>query len=506
MADLNLQVSLRVSDFIDIKFKLGGKYLRKDRNYDEQLLIDYYPHVVQAVKVNMIDWLVENNIVEDVDDNLYFYKFRDYDYDHGDNFMNGNGKYYMYWVIDADLTDEFWLEQVSPTLLTSDSRAAREDYWGWERLTAGYAMAEINIGNKLTIIPGVRFEQLHNEYSAYKVSQNTMDTWRIRDTLTKPVDHNHLLPHLHLRFSVTDWWDIRFSYNNTLSRPDCLHAIPVVYYHEIDGSSKASNPGIKPAVSENFDANFTFYSPKMGLVTIGGYMKNIKDIFYMQPTLMKNIPDTTIIAEFPTETYPSLLTNSTEFYLNSPYTAYVKGLEAEWQSNFSWLPVPFNGIVLNANYTHVWYETKYMQDRIKYERVPGSFLPQAVEVDTFYVNRLLHQADDIANVSLGYDWKGLSARLSFRFQGNVISKIDTRPEENEYTNNIYAYDFVIKQSIPLEFGEFEVFFNAINFTNVPKQQRYRTFYSSPSKVAKTDNTTYESYSGRQFQLGLRLKY
>ena len=415
--------------------------------------------------------------------------------------MNSNGKYYMDWVIDADLMDEFWLGHVDQnpetTLLVSDSRDAREDYWGWERLVAAYAMAEINLGKRLTIIPGVRFEQLHNEYSAYKVSQNTQYIYAIKDTLTRPVDHNNFLPHFHLRYRITDWWDLRFSYNQTLSRPDYDHAIPSVYYHEINVSGAAGNPNIKPAVSENFDANFTFYSRKMGLITIGGYMKRIEDIFYMQPTLIKNIPDTTIITEFPIETYPSLLNNSTDFYVNSPYTAYVRGLEVEWQSNFSWLRAPFNGIVLNVNYTHVWSETKYMQDRIRYERVPGSFIPQPVEVDTFYVNRLLHQANDIANVSLGYDYKGFSARVSFRFQGNVISNIATRPEENEYTNNIYAYDFVVKQRIPLKFAKFEVFANAINFTNVPNS-RYRIFPN------KGETLTYERYSGRKFQLGLRL--
>ena len=508
MADLNLQIPLRISDNIDVKIKLGGKYLRKDRNYDEQNMQDYYAVVMDPLKADMMDWLLSNDLIEsEANNGLYFFRFRDNDYQHGDNFMNSNGKYYMDWIIDADLMDEFWLEHVDQnpetTLLVSDSRDGREDYWGWERLAAGYAMAEINLGKRLTIIPGVRFEQLHNEYSAYKISQNTMYNWAIEDTLTKPADNNNLLPHLHLRYRITDWWDFRFSYNHTLSRPDYDHAIPLVYYHEINLSGNAGNPYIKPAVSENFDANFTFYSRKMGLITIGGYMKRIDGIFYMQPTLIKNIPDTTIIAEFPIETYPSLLNNSTDFYVNSPYTAYVRGLEVEWQSNFSWLRAPFNGIVLNANYTHVWSETKYMQDRIRYEPVPGSFIPQPVEVDTFYENRLLHQADDIANVSLGYDYKGFSARVSFRFQGNVISQIGTRPEENSYTNNIYAYDFVIKQSIPLKFGEFEVFLNAINFTNVPNS-RYSTFRDIQGN--DRDATTYERFSGRQFQLGLRFKY
>jgi TonB-dependent receptor len=329
-----------------------------------------------------------------------------------------------------------------------------------------------------------------------------MNIWDIHDTLTKPATHNNLLPHLHLRYRITDWWDFRFSYNNTLTRPDYNHAIPLVYYHEISGDAEAGNPKIKPAVSENFDANFTFYSPKMGLITIGGYLKQIKDVFYMQPTLLKNIPDSSIIAEFPTVAIPSLLQSTQDYYVNSPYTAYVKGIESEWQSNFSWLPEPFNGIVLNANYTHVWSETKYMQDRTRYERIPGSFVPRVVEVDTFYVNRLLNQANDIANVSLGYDWKGLSARLSFRFQGNVISRIGTRPEENEYTRDIYAYDFVIKQNIPVKFGQFEIFFNAINFTNVPRE-RYRSFYNRSGMLV--DKTTYQRFLGRQFQLGLRFK-
>jgi TonB-dependent receptor len=399
--------------------------------------------------------------------------------------------------------DEYWLGHVDrdpeTTHLITDSRTGRYDYWGWERLAATYLMAEINLGRRLVIIPGVRYEHLHNEYSAYKVAQNTQGIWNAVDTLTKPADHTHFLPHLHLRIRATDWWDIRFSYNHTLSRPDYNHAIPSIYYHMITADAAAGNPYIRPARSENLDANFTFYSRKMGLITIGGYMKKIDHIFYMQPTMLKNVPDSGIIAEFPTDVIPSLLSSATDFYVNSPYTAYVKGVELEWQSNFSWLPGPFSGVVLNANYTHVWSNTKYMQHRIRYERPPGSFIPVAVETDTFYVNRLLHQADDIANVSIGYDLKGFSARLSFRFQGNVISRIDTRPEENEYTSNVYAYDFVVKQNIPFKYGQLEVFLNAINFTNVPNR-RYRIYPN------KGETTSYERYTGRRFQLGVRLNF
>ena len=64
MADLNMQIPLRISDNINMNFKVGGKYLRKDRNYDEQLMQDYYAAVMEPMKDNMMDWLLENDLVE----------------------------------------------------------------------------------------------------------------------------------------------------------------------------------------------------------------------------------------------------------------------------------------------------------------------------------------------------------------------------------------------------------------------------------------------------------
>ena len=506
MADINLQIPLQISDNIEINLKFGGKYLKKERNYDEDFLMDFYQEVKDNIlRIELSEWFyhegIENNGI------LYLSDVRDYDYTPNEGFMN-NQSYRFDWVIDKEFMDEMWLNQVNldpdSTNLVSDSRASRNDYWGKDSKTATYAMAEIKIGQKLTIIPGVRSVKIHNEYSAPKVSQSTLMNWALQDTLTKPTDYNYLLPHFHLRINATEWLNIHFSYNKTLSKPNYNHAIPFIYYHEIDMTAKAGNPDIKPAVSKNIDVNFSFYFYKLGMFTIGWYLKEINDISYMQPTLMNNITDTSIINEFPIEAYPSLLSNSIEYYMNSPYTANIKGIEMEWQSNLSWLPAPFNGIVLNTNYTHVYSETKYMQDLIEYVVGPGSLFPEPVETDTYYINRLLYQSNDIANISLGYDFKGLSARLSYQFQGNVLSAISSRPELNEYTDKICRYDFIIKQNIPLKFGEFEVFASAINFTNVPKKL-YSTFKRN-NKASITDNITYERYSGSKFQLGLRFKF
>ena len=102
-------------------------------------------------------------------------------------------------------------------------------------------------------------------------------------------------------------------------------------------------------------------------------------------------------------------------------------------------------------------------------------------------------------MSLGYDYKGFSARLSFRFQGQVVRSIEASPEQNEYTNDVYKYDFVVKQKIPMKFADLEVFFNAINFSNVPD----RRYIDYPNMG---ESNTYLRYTGRQFQLGIRIRH
>lgn len=497
LADLNLKVPLRITENTNINFTFGGKYKRKERERNVTSM-EYNYIVLEEVNTSVQPWL--SSIGHFDKGSLPFSIFRDYDYTPNKDFMNNEGAR-MDYVIDKELTDEMFLNQVDlnpeTTLLWDGVSSLTGDYWGWESYGAAYLMAEINLGKKLVLIPGVRYEQVHNEYSAYKVHVTSMSFWPT-DTLTKPATHEHWLPHLHMRFRATDWWDIRLSYNNTLTRPDYNYAIPNIWYHTSQGSGSAGNPYIKPAVSENLDANFTFYARKLGLITIGGFYKRVSNIFYQQETILKNIPDSSIVAEFPLDTYPSIGQASTDFYLNNPYKAYIKGIEVEWQSNFNWLPSPFNGLVLNLNYTHVWSETNYMLHRLISVIPEGGWLPEMVESDTFYVNQLINQANDIGNASLGYDYKGFSARLSFRLQGNVVSSVRSLPQLNGYTATQYKFDFAVKQRIPFKFADMEVFFNAINFTNVPKEG----YIDYPNGR----QTTSVRYYGRQFQLGLRLRH
>lgn len=496
IADLDLEIPLRISDQVSAKITTGGKYRKMERAYDNSSARYGDDIGPEPQQLPMADFLASIGHENGPGSEIRFPTVNDPNFSTNDNFLNSDGQFYIPYAMNVDYMDHMALDLLDPNTLQGGPDMWRGDYWGGEELTAAYLMAEFNFWARLNVIAGVRYESLKNDYVAMEVANVSKNAYFIEDTISSPVTNSNLLPHLHLRFKATDWWDIRFSYNETMSRPDYNYAIPSIYYDQVGGTGRAGNPNIKPAVSKNLDANFTFYSRKLGLVTIGGFMKRIEDVFYAQPTLIANIPDSTIRNRFPLEEFPTLAQGTSDFYINNPNDAYIRGLEVEWQSNLTYLRAPFNGLVFNVNYTHIWSETSYPQHRVSNNFIPTFPYFELVENDTVYTDRLLHQGNDIANVSLGYDYKGFSCRFSFRFQGNVITTVASRPEENRYTNNVYKFDFVAKQQIPIKSAKLEVFFNAMNFTNVP----YRRYSIFPNR-GETNILT--RYSGARFQLGIR---
>ena len=496
-ATINLQYSINLFENVAIKLKTGAKHVSMDREYDNTVLRYGDDIGATPIHADMQDWLVSIGHT-DWAAQLPFSLMRDYSYKTNNNFMNGSDYYGMPYVVNSDYTKKMAVDLMDHSKLQETESVHKNDYWGGERLYAGYFMAEINLWNRLIVIPGFRYENLTNDYSALKVSTIAKNIYNVEDTLNVPVTHKNFFPHLHIKLKTTDWMDIRFSYNKTLSRPDYNYAIPNVFYNTVASSGEAGNPFLKPALSENIDLNFTVHQKNIGLFTVGFFRKNIDNIFYPQQTLIKNLPDSSIINQFPLEKYSALENGETDFYINNTNRAYLKGVEIEWQSNLSFLPKPFNGLVFNANYTKVWSQTDYPLHRVKKEFLMTPPWIMDVEDDTLFTNRLIDQANDIANISLGYDYKRFSARLSFRFQGNVISGISNYETENGYTNDDYKFDLALKQTLPFKFARIDLFFNAINFTDVPYKR-----YSIYPQRGKTNTLT--RYSGRRFQVGLRVK-
>jgi TonB-dependent receptor len=334
----------------------------------------------------------------------------------------------------------------------------------------------------------------------------------VPDTLNT-VDRNddNYFPNAHLRYKFTDWADIRLAYTESISRPDYKAILPNVAYED-GGYAQAGNTKLKPRLSTNYDVFLSFYNNEIGLFSIGGFYKKIKDTFYATRVYYQNIDAFNIT--FPgEEVWDSLGYESPEAalrinsYVNNPHPAYVRGLELDWQTQFWYLPKPFNALVLNINYTRAWSDMDYQQIRNYTVTMPPDSThrrpwPLPVSVDTVRNARLLYQGDHNLNIALGIDYKGFSGRISFNMQGDVITSVGTRPEEDQFTGTFYKWDFTLQQKLPIE--GLSVALNGINVFHNPVKNYQKFKRTIDGKVKK--NLSSIAYSPRIFQFNVRYSF
>ena len=299
-------------------------------------------------------------------------------------------------------------------------------------------MATINIGQKLTIIPGIRYQGLETTYNGVRGQRAALSFYDYdhHDT-TITVNHPFWLPNLNLRYKPFSWFDIRMAYSNTISYPDFNTIIP-----RIDASTGANvrwnNYNLKPSQSNNYDLYFTFYENKIGLFTIGGFIKKINDLIY---PWQFGKPGLEAAPYYLTDRDPAANLNYyIDTHINNHLVVDNYGLEIDWQTHFWYLPDPLNGLVLNINYTHVQSEAQYPY--VSYGATSST------NVDTSFTDRLIYQPNHIFNFSLGYDYKGFSILLSLLYQDDVFSGVSHWPQLRSTTAAYKRWDLSLNQSLP----------------------------------------------------------
>jgi TonB-dependent receptor len=307
---------------------------------------------------------------------------------------------------------------------------------------------------------------------------------RVSDT-TAVIDYDEWFPMIHLRVRPTDWCDLRLAYTESVSYPRMDFLVPS---KKIKASSliiELGNPGLKPQLSTNYDAYLSFYSNRIGLLTFGAFYKRITNLIYLRSGHV-------ILDPAKENVDPAYVGYSIARAENNPFDTEVKGLEFEWQTNFKWLPQPFDGIVVSANYTHIWSETKFPRSFVREERLNVFPYRLTSVVDTFRVGAMPDQASDIANFSLGYDLGGFSARVSMALQGKTLTFVGVREELDGFTDTFARWDLSVKYDFTENFG---IFYILNNFTNQPDES-----YMQTARYA-----TAREYYGWTTALGVNIK-
>jgi len=375
----------------------------------------------------------------------------------------------------------FTLSNGNP-LYVVDNLYDLRDYKAGEQVRAAYLMAELNLGRRLTLLGGARYEWTENNYKSIfgtpEIGDDGQSVSGVTDT-TGVRQYDEILPMAHLRYKLTSWFDIRLAATKTLSRPDYFNLVPRESINGDDRTIERGEPNLKPTRVWNYDAYLSFYSG-LGLFTVGGFYKELRDIDYLRrfPILAVGHPYRGYDIIGP---------------INGKGKPTIKGWEVELQTNLKFLPNPFDGVVLYANYSRITSETFYPFFRVETRLIPTPPYVISTAIDTLRSGRVVGQADYIANFAVGYEKRGFSGRLSLIAQGGSLESLGGRSEFDAFADDFLRWDLTLQQKITSGFSTF------LNINNI-------TDYAEKAFLGIKAFPTSEEFFGWTADFGLRYKF
>jgi TonB-dependent receptor len=457
-ASLDLSSDVALTTLLSGSVKLGGTFQHRTREYNIDAWVEgpslIFPEQALAATTFLakdFPWLIR-----DASGRLTMLGFLPDSYQYGE-FLNGD-----YALGQPINVNRVWqvlhrLKQ-EPAYRFDPSYYANviNNYSGYENKSAAYAMLTLNLGQEISLIPGVRYQNLTTNYAApHGALQPNSSHLVPRGDTTIEHSHGYLLPMVHVRYSPTDWLQFHFAYTNTLNYPDYSTITPRYVIFPVPGTIDYNNRDLKPATSENLDLMVAFHSNAIGLLSVDGFKKRIKDLVFFSHTYISDLSG-----------YPALPQGGKQLYtfntyINNPIAIDLYGIEAEWQTHFWYLPKPFDGLVLNVNYTHIFSEARYPRSDVTTIWDDEGNQTQWV-TDTSYAARMLNQPNDIVNLAIGYDYRGFSLRVSMLYQDNVFKRPDFWLQQRINSAKYTRWDLTVKQDLPWLGAQ--VFVNLMNIT------------------------------------------
>ena len=509
-AAINMEFDLNLSSWLTSKIKYGAKYRHQYKYNDVEKRsrsFQPYRYAMDSVRAHF-PWMNEVDVGSAVIEKLPYQLFIDPDADTR-KFLDGkfvfgpSARFDLLWDLYEMLNstpDNVRLGlNGAPLLWKNWPNSIRDDYNGTEDYSAAYIMSEFNIGNDWMILPGVRYEHNKTTYTASRGddARRSEEGYNYHDTTMTRIN-DFWLPMVHVRYKATSWLDFRFAYTNTLTRPNYNRITPAWHLNTTTGLLAYHNYRLKPGRSTNYDFSISIYENYIGFFNTGLFYKKIDDLVYNPGEMVITDPSVYDLPE-------NLGAETISTTINNKYDARIWGVEFDWQTYFWYLPEPFNGIVLNVNYTHIGSKTKYPRNEMR-ETIVGydttyvfgqqRILPiwETINVDTFYTARVVNQPNDIVNISLGYDYKGFSARMSMLYTDDILTGTNFWEELRTATDTHVRWDLAIKQNLPIK--GLQLYYNLNNFTNAVDR----------ALIAGNKNPAREEYYDLTMDLGLRYRF
>jgi len=252
-------------------------------------------------------------------------------------------------------------------------------------------------------------------------------------------EYTNVLPSLNLRMKFSDQLQGRIAMARALARPDFsqLQAYTTLNVGitgtgttaraDLTGTG-SGNPYLEPTKSDQFDATLEWYFAPTGSLTAAVFYKKLTDVVVSQ---VYNVPYAA--------TNGTVYNFSTTAPVNGAEGS-AKGFEIAYSQFFDFLPKPFDGFGVQANYTYVdsEQELKAAPSNITSGQAATLALNQlGIDTDgsTFKDLPLTYLSEHSYNVALMYEKGPVSARLAYNWRSKYLQAVNVNG-----TNGGSGYD------------------------------------------------------------------
>jgi TonB-dependent receptor len=240
---------------------------------------------------------------------------------------------------------------------------------------------------------------------------------------------------LHVRYALGENTNLRAAVTRTLERPNYFFSVPFSIRDE--GEVERGNPELDPMTSVNYDLIMRHYSETVGVLSAGAFAKQFTNPIYTSSRLQDGL---------------QILQPR-----NAP-EGRILGLEVNAQRQLPFLPSPFDGMSVYANYTYTSSQQTLQSGRET--RLPG-------------------QSDQNWNFALGYEKYGFSARVSLNYSGDYIEELG----DNKFSTFYVDSHFQVDASASYQFTpHISTSLELVNLNNEP----YVRYQGRPSRKAQQE--------------------
>ena len=279
------------------------------------------------------------------------------------------------------------------------------NYKATEQIHAGYIRFDQRLGERLDASLGLRIENTHLKTSGVNYVMDEEEKESLTPTGEFTNSYTNLLPSLLLKYRFNDDANLRASVTKALSRPKYSALVANKSFNLADQEATIGDPNIQPTTSWNFDLSADYYFESVGLVSLGLFYKDVKNVnvetlgYYLGSEL-------------------GLAGNNDEFEVTQNMNAYdarVFGVEAAYQRDFSFIAPSLRCLGFYGNYTYTHSTTRNYNPRLGIQ-----------EGDDV---KMAGSPEHTANASLYFEKNGINIRLSYNFASSFVDMMNTGSRE-----------------------------------------------------------------------------